>query len=69
MNWASLGTNERDFVLKVVSLEDCEILVESIKAQRQDDDQKKKQKNKEIKKNEASLRNSSEHYWENIVNF
>lgn len=37
VNRASLGTNERDFVLKVDSLEDCEILVESIKAQRHED--------------------------------
>lgn len=40
VNQVSLGTNEYDFVLKVVSLEDFEILVESIKARRHDNDKK-----------------------------
>lgn len=44
VNGVSSGTNEHDFVLKVVSLEDCEILVESIKARRHDDDNNKKKK-------------------------
>lgn len=64
MNRVSLETNERDFVLKVVSLENCEILVESIKARRHDDDKKN-----QTAWPKGALRNSSKHYWEDIVHF
>lgn len=53
MNRVSLETNERDFVLKVVSLENCEILVESIKARRHDDDKKKTTKKNSMAQSRA----------------
>lgn len=57
-----MGTNERDFVLKVVSLEAAKSLLSQLKLNDM-------MTTKKTARPKASLRNSSEHYWENVVHF